>query len=109
MPSIQQLVFCTCPDRATALKIAEQLVDDGLAACVNLVPGVTSVYQWQGRREQGEEVLLLIKSLASRYAELERRILGLHPYELPEILAVTIEQGLPAYLAWITRCVQHKP
>lgn len=95
------IVFCTCPDRETALRLAETLVDRELAACANVVPGLTSVYRWQGRRETAEESLLLIKTRADAYPELEEAIRALHPYELPEIIAVPIEQGLAAYLAWI--------
>ncbi len=100
------IVFCTCPDRETALRLAETLVDRELAACANVVPGLTSVYRWQGRRETAEESLLLIKTRADAYPELEEAIRALHPYELPEIIAVPIEQGLAAYLAWIDNGVR---
>ena len=95
------LVYCTCPDHDSALRIAQALVDRQLAACVNLVPGLTSVYRWQGQRETAQEVLLLIKTRQAVYPELEAALLALHPYELPEIIAVPIEAGLPAYLSWI--------
>jgi periplasmic divalent cation tolerance protein len=95
------LVYCTCPDHDTALRIAQALVDQHLAACVNVVPGLTSVYRWQGQRETALEVLLLIKTQQAVYPELEAALLALHPYELPEIIAVPIEAGLPAYLSWI--------
>ena len=98
------LVFCTCPDRAVGLQIAEQLVDRRLAACVSLLPGVTSVYTWEGRCETAEELQLLIKTRAERYPALERTLLELHPYELPEIVAVPIEKGLTAYVEWVTEC-----
>jgi periplasmic divalent cation tolerance protein len=101
MPQQPLLVYCTCPDHATGLRIAETLVDRQLAACVNIVPGLTSVYRWQGQRETASEVLLLIKTRQTNYPELQTAILTLHPYELPEIIAVPIEAGLPAYLAWI--------
>ena len=96
-----RLVLCTCPDQATAQAIAERVVDEGLAACVNILPGVTSVYQWQGQRETAQEHLLLIKTSAPAYEKLEQRINGLHPYELPEVIAVPIQTGLAAYLGWI--------
>ena len=96
------LAYCTCPDRETALRIAETLVDKQLAACVNLIPGLTSVYRWQGRREGAEEVLLLIKTRRTVYPDLEQAILALHPYELPEIIAVPVVAGLAAYLAWVS-------
>ena len=95
------LVYCTCPDSDTALRIAMALVDQQLAACVNVVPGLTSVYRWQGQTETSQEVLLLIKTRQAVYPELEAALLALHPYELPEIIAVPIEAGLPAYLSWI--------
>lgn len=104
MPADALMVFCTCPDRETALEIAGALVDRQLAACVNITSPVTSVYRWEGERETAQEVLLLIKSRAGCYGELERAILRAHPYELPEIIAVPVEKGLPGYLHWIDRC-----
>jgi len=104
MPSNILIVFCTCPDRHSGLRIAEQLVDRRLAACVNLVAGVTSVYRWEDRRESAEEVLLVIKTQRERFAELEQALSELHPYELPEIVAVSVEEGLPAYLNWVAQC-----
>jgi periplasmic divalent cation tolerance protein len=98
------LVFCTCPDRSVGLQIAETLVDRRLAACVNLLPRITSVYAWEGRRETAEEIQLLIKTRVESYAALERTLLELHPYELPEIVAVPIEKGLTAYVEWVTTC-----
>lgn len=95
------LILCTCPDSATATRIAETLVDQELAACVNIIPGLRSIYRWQGRLEEAEECLLLIKAPLAHYARVEAAILGLHPYELPEIIAVSIDAGLPAYLAWL--------
>lgn len=100
------VVLCTCPDRETALKLAETLVDRELAACVNIVPGLTSVYRWKGQRETAEESLLLIKTRLAAYPELEKAIRALHPYELPEIIAVPIERGLSEYLAWIDGSVR---
>ena len=95
------LVLCTCPDKEVADFIAGQLVDTGLAACVNRVPDISSVYKWQGEVESDTEELLLIKTTASVWNELEREIKRLHPYELPEIIAVPISQGSEAYLNWI--------
>ncbi|MGY1408253.1 MULTISPECIES: divalent-cation tolerance protein CutA [unclassified Luteimonas] len=93
--------LCTCPDAATAARIAETLVDERLAACVNVLPGVDSVYRWQGRVERASEVLLIIKSTRDRLQALTARVVELHPYELPELIAVDIAGGLPGYLAWI--------
>lgn len=96
-----QLVLCTCPDRASAQELAERLVDERLAACVNILPQLTSVYRWQGKRETSQELLLLIKSAQDVYPQLEQTIMEYHPYELPEIIAVPITGGLSGYLNWI--------
>ena len=93
--------LCTCPDRASGQRIAEALVGEGLAACVNLLPGVHSVYRWHGGVEQADEVLLLAKTTRDRMDPLQARLLELHPYELPELLAVEAAGGLPAYLDWV--------
>jgi len=95
------LMLCTCPDQATAQDIANQLVDQALAACVNILPGLISVYQWQGKRETTREHLLLIKTTNAAYPALEQTVTELHPYELPEVIAVPITQGLKGYLQWI--------
>ncbi|KQO00190.1 MULTISPECIES: divalent-cation tolerance protein CutA [Stenotrophomonas] len=96
-----RLVFCTCPDAATAQALARLLVERRLAACVNLLPPMQSVYRWQGQVEQAEEFQLLIKTTAGRLEALTAALLQHHPYELPEILAVSPSAGLPAYLDWI--------
>ena len=95
------IVFNTCPDEETAERIANALLDQRLAACINIVPGLRSIYNWKGKRENGTEVLLMIKSPTGVYAELETVLRGMHPYELPEIIAVPISAGLTAYLEWI--------
>ncbi len=96
-----RLVFCTCPDRNTAERIAAALVELRLAACVNLLPGLHSIYRWQDAVEHADEVLLLIKSTAERYPALQAAIVEQHPYELPEVVAVEAAGGLPGYLAWV--------
>ncbi len=96
-----RLVFCTCPDAATAQALARLLVERRLAACVNLLPPMQSVYRWQGQVEQSEEIQLLAKTTADRLEALTAAILRHHPYELPEILALSPSAGLPAYLDWI--------
>ena len=96
-----QLIVCTCPDEATAQLIAEQLVDKHQAACVSILPGVTSVYRWQGAVESTQEHMLFVKTTTEHYNKLEATILELHPYELPEIIAVPIADGLAGYLSWI--------
>jgi len=95
------MVINTCPDTGSAETMASTLVEKGLAACINIIPSIRSIYVWKGERVTGDESLLLIKTLASCYTELEKTIKSLHPYELPEIIAVPIETGLPEYLAWI--------
>ena len=95
------LVIANCPDEACANRIALAAVEAGLAACVNLLPRVQSVYRWQGAIESASEVPLLIKTTAGRYGELEAAIHALHPYDVPEIIALPIAQGLPAYLDWL--------
>jgi periplasmic divalent cation tolerance protein len=94
------LVHITCP-AADAPALAEALVRERLAACVNALPGVRSTYLWQGRVEQAEETLLIAKTTQARYAALEAAVRRLHPYELPEVVAVHVASGLPAYLRWV--------
>ena len=96
------VTLCTVPDRECGEKIARALVDEHLAACVNIVPGVASVYRWKGKVERAEECLLIIKTGVSRFDVLKRRIQELHPYELPEIIALPIIHGSREYLKWIT-------
>lgn len=95
------LVHCTCPDDASAARIADALVAERLAACVSRLPGVRSSYRWQGAVEHADEVLLLIKTTAARLDALVARIQALHPYELPEVIAVEATGGASAYLAWV--------
>ena len=109
MPNTALLVLCTCPDRASADVIAQALLERRLAACINILPGVSSMYRWQGKIETAEEVLLVIKTRQPRYAELEAEILSHHPYELPEVVAVPLDRGLPGYLAWIEQCTTPLP
>ena len=98
------LVFCTCPDEATGGRIAETLVVERLAACVNRLPALASVYLWQGNLERDTEVLLLIKTTNARFDALCARLGELHPYELPEIIATPVTKGLPQYLQWVSTC-----
>ncbi|WP_019139695.1 divalent-cation tolerance protein CutA [Noviherbaspirillum massiliense] len=97
------LVLTNLPDMQTAQAMARALVDQHLAACVNILPAVHSVYRWQGAVEEADEVTLLIKTQQVRYAELEAAIKSVHPYELPEIIALPTSGGLPQYLAWIAQ------
>ncbi len=104
MRANHSLVLCTCPDQDTAIGIGERLVEERLAACVNLLPGVTSVYRWQGKLQRDNENLLLIKTTGDRFEALSTRLRQLHPYDLPEIIAVPITDGLPDYLSWVSEC-----
>ena len=96
-----QIVLCTCPDQPIATSIAEKLITARLAACVNILPKIHSIYEWKGKIEQDEEVLLIIKTRSDSYTQLEHTIRAMHPYELPEIITVSIEKGLKDYLRWI--------
>jgi periplasmic divalent cation tolerance protein len=95
------LVLTNLPDRAAAESLAEALITERLAACVNILAPCRSVYRWQGSVQHDEEHPLLIKTTEERYAALEQAIRTRHPYELPEIVAVRIERGLAAYLEWL--------
>ncbi len=95
------LVLSTCPDNRTAAEIATILIEQNLAACVTRLPGANSWYRWQEHLEKEEEVLLLIKTTRNRLPELEAAVRRLHPYEVPEIIAVTLAAGSEAYLQWV--------
>lgn len=95
------IVITTLPDAEHAATLAARLVEERLAACVNILAPCTSVYRWQDRIETAAEVPLLIKTVAACYPALETAIRANHPYELPEIVAVPAERGLPAYLDWV--------
>ncbi len=95
------IVLSTCPDKASASRIARLLVKNQLCACVNIIPGVESVYQWKDQIKSSQEYLLIIKSIKTAYSQIEQHIMANHPYELPEIIAVSVDTGLPDYLSWI--------
>lgn len=95
------LCYCTCPNAASAQHLAEALVNESLAACVNRLPGIQSTYRWKGNVTTDTEELLLIKTTSSRFEALKERVLALHPYELPELIAVPVERGHVAYLEWV--------
>jgi periplasmic divalent cation tolerance protein len=95
------VVMTNLPDLYTAQTLAHRLVEEGLAACANVLPGVQSIYRWQGKIEEASEVTLLIKTMRSRYAAVEETIQRLHPYDVPEVIAVPVVAALPAYLAWL--------
>ena len=95
------IVITNCPDEETANRIALAVIEARLAACVNILPRVQSIYRWQGAVESAIEVPLLIKTTAAAYPALEAAIRERHPYEVPEIIALPISAGLPAYLNWV--------
>ena len=97
------LALSTCPDPETAARIARALIEERLAACVNRLPGVQSTYRWPGEIHDDAEVLLLIKTTRERFAALRKRLVELHPYALPELVAIEMAEGLPAYLEWLAR------
>lgn len=103
-----RLVITTCPNIEVAESLADILVRERLAACVNILPAGHSVYVWQGKVEHESEHVLLIKSRRDRLAALEIRLMEVHPYELPELIAVPIEDGLSSYLSWIDSQLDNK-
>ncbi len=95
------LVYSTAPDIEIARQIARVLVDEKLAACVSLLPSMQSVYRWQGKVEEAQETYIMIKTKRSCFSLLSERLQTLHPYELPEIVCISVKDGLPGYLQWI--------
>ena len=100
-PDVAVVVLSTAPDAGQAERLARRLVEERLAACVSQVPGMKSLYHWEGEVEEANEVLLIVKTHASRAPELTRRLRELHPYDVPEILVLPVAAGLPGYLEWI--------
>lgn len=96
-----QIVLTTCPSGEVAQTLGLSLVQEGLAACVNILPAIQSIYKWKGKIETATEYLLLIKSSTVHYAAIETRLRALHPYELPEIIAVSVSAGSTDYLSWL--------
>ena len=102
----QELIaFVTTANHEEALRLAENLVSERLCACVNILPAIESVYSWEGKVSKDQETLLIIKTTGERYEELQRRILELHSYTTPEIIAAKIERGSNAYLEWLRQSV----
>jgi periplasmic divalent cation tolerance protein len=100
------LVFSTVGDADDAERVARDLVERRLAACVNIVPGLTSVYRWKGKVETEAELLLVIKTTRDRFEALREALLSVHPYEVPEVVGVPIESGHEAYLSWLHESVR---
>jgi periplasmic divalent cation tolerance protein len=99
------LVLCNAPDQETAEMLASRLVEERLAACVNILAPCRSYYHWEGRLDSATEIPLLIKTTVEAYPRLEQAVVQLHPYEVPEIIACEIHRGLPAYLTWVEQSV----
>lgn len=101
-----RLVLCTFPDPETARRIGRVLVEEALAACINLVPGVESIYRWQGKVETGTEVLGILKTTTDGLLALERRLAALHPYEVPEVVALKPSAVSASYAEWLRSSVK---
>ncbi len=101
-----QVTLCTCPTMVIAQNIAEQLVTEKLAACVNILPNISSVYRWQGNIVSDTEIQLFIKSKIECFDLLNDRIKQLHPYDTPEVIALNIQQGDHQYLNWINESLK---
>ncbi len=99
------VVLCTVPTLETAERIAQAVVEDRLAACVNVVPGLVSIYRWQGAVQRDEERLLIIKTRAERFEALRAAIVARHPYEVPEVVALPLVAGHAPYLSWLDESV----
>ena len=95
------LVFTTLPSADKAAELAKLVVEERLAACANLLPAIRSIYRWQGKLQDENEVLVLLKTRAEHLERLKLRILELHPYEVPEVLAIPVEAGYQPYLDWL--------
>ena len=95
------LVCSTFPEIETARRVAQQLVTENLAACANVIPAVESIYRWQGKIENAQEVLVFFKTTAARYPAFQDKLKSLHPYDVPEIICLRIADGLPEYLRWV--------
>jgi len=93
--------FCTFPDQNTARKVVNEIIDLRLAACGNILSPIHSIYRWKGKLESSEETLVIFKLEAKRYAAFEAKLRSLHPYEVPEIISIKVESGLPDYLQWV--------
>ncbi len=100
-PAELRVVLITAPDEPEAARIGRALVDEGLAACVNLVPGIRSIYRFEGAVADEGEVLMIAKTRADRFAALRRRVEELHPYRVPEVVALAVPEVAPAYAAWV--------
>jgi len=101
------VVFITCPTRRVARRLAEAVIRQRVAACVNLLPGIQSVFWWEGKIDRAREVLLLLKTTPARVARLTRLVRSLHPYEVPEVIALPVTAGSAPYLRWVKAAVSN--
>ncbi|PAJ74558.1 divalent-cation tolerance protein CutA [Pseudoalteromonas sp. NBT06-2] len=101
-----QATLCTCPDLETANNISKLIIENKLAACVNILPDITSIYSWQGKVEKDSEVLLLIKGISANFEKLSLLISEYHPYEVPELIALDIQKGNDQFFKWIDEVVK---
>jgi periplasmic divalent cation tolerance protein len=101
-----RLVLCTAPDSPATRQLVRTLVEERLVACGNIVSGVTSLYRWLGEVEQASEALIIFKTTVQAWPRLKERIVELHPYEVPELLLVNVEDGTAPYLEWVSRSTQ---
>ena len=97
------VVLCTCPDEAVARTLAAGLVEHRLAACVNVLPELRSIYRWQGRVHDDGECLMVIKTARRTYGDMEKWLADHHPYDVPEVIALPVDKGLPDYIEWVAR------
>ncbi len=100
------IVICTSPSAKISIQIAEECIKKRIAACCNIVPGITSVYEWQGKIEKSDEQLLILKSTEENFKALENTINSLHPYDVPEIISLKISNGNEPYLKWIKQTIR---
>lgn len=101
------VVLCTFPDADTARRICNEIISENLAACVNLIPGVESIYRWEGKIEQASEVLAIFKVSAVGFEDLKENLLDKHPYENPEIVGIRADQVTEEYLKWVSSTASH--
>jgi periplasmic divalent cation tolerance protein len=109
LPTDVRVVLMTAPDPETGERLGTALLEERLATCVNVVPGVTSIYWWEGKLERGTEVLLILKTVEGRVRALEQRAAELHPYAVPEVLVLEVGAGHEPYLEWVRRESRPRP
>ena len=95
------IVLATASSKKEATKIARAMIEENRAACVNILPGVTSIYHWQGKVQNSQEVLLIFKTTKRQYSELEKSICAMHSYEVPEVISISVNKGWPPYVDWV--------